>query len=121
MTEEREKIDFDILLVGGGPAGLAAAIRLMQLAKEKGMELEVALIEKGAEIGSHAVSGAVLNPVALKELIPDYSEKNCPLETTVRGDQFCFRRFRYVAVVGCLTARPFCGAAVCMLTSMHGV
>ena len=62
----------------------------MQLAKEKNLSLEVALIEKGAEIGSHAVSGAVLNPIALKELVPDYMEKACPIETTVRDDEFYF-------------------------------
>ncbi|MEJ2655627.1 MAG: electron transfer flavoprotein-ubiquinone oxidoreductase [Desulfobacterales bacterium] len=88
MDIEREKIDFDVLFVGGGPASLAGAIRLMQLAKEKNMTLEVALIEKGAEIGSHALSGAVLNPMALKELLPNYMEKECPIESTVKGDGF---------------------------------
>jgi len=88
MTIEREAIDFDVLIVGGGPAGLAGAIHLMQQAKEQNLELEVALIDKGAEIGAHALSGAVLNPVALEELIPDYLERNCPVETTVRGDMF---------------------------------
>jgi len=72
MDIEREKIEFDVLFVGGGPANLAGAIRLMQLAKEKNMTLEVALIEKGADVGSHALSGAILNPVALTELLPDY-------------------------------------------------
>jgi electron-transferring-flavoprotein dehydrogenase len=90
MDIEREKIEFDVLFVGGGPASLAGAIRLMQLAKEKNLALEVALIEKGAEIGSHALSGAVLNPIALKELIPDYLEKACPIESTVKGDGFYF-------------------------------
>jgi electron-transferring-flavoprotein dehydrogenase len=90
MDIEREKIEFDVLFVGGGPASLAGAIRLMQLAKEKNMNLEVALIEKGAEIGSHGLSGAVLNPIALRELIPDYSEKGCPIETVVRGDEFIY-------------------------------
>ncbi len=90
MSPERETIDFDVLFVGGGPASLAGAIKLMQLAKEKNISLEVALIEKGAEIGSHAVSGAVLNPIALKELIVDYKEKACPIETTIRDDEFYF-------------------------------
>ncbi|MEN8245581.1 MAG: electron transfer flavoprotein-ubiquinone oxidoreductase [Thermodesulfobacteriota bacterium] len=90
MIEEREQIPFDVLFVGGGPANLAGAIRLMTLASEKGMDLEVALIEKGAEIGSHAVSGAILNPIALAELIPDYAEQGFPGETTVRGDAFIF-------------------------------
>jgi electron-transferring-flavoprotein dehydrogenase len=90
MDIEREKIDFDVLFVGGGPACLAGAIRLIQLANEKNMNLEVALIEKGAEIGSHALSGAVMNPKALKELIPDFLEKECPIESVVREDEFYF-------------------------------
>ena len=83
---EREQLPFDVLFVGGGPAALTGAIRLMQLAKETDKELEVALIEKGAEIGSHAVSGAVLNPKALAELIPDYKTQGCPIEADVHGD-----------------------------------
>lgn len=90
MDIDREEIDFDVLFVGGGPANLAGAIRLMQLAGKKNMSLEVALIEKGAEIGSHALSGAILNPVALKELIPDFLEKQCPMEETIREDEFYF-------------------------------
>jgi electron-transferring-flavoprotein dehydrogenase len=90
MKFEREQIDFDVLFVGGGPASLAGAIQLMQIAKKKNMSLEVALIEKGAEIGSHALSGAVLNPVALKELLPDFLEIQCPIETTVTEDEFYF-------------------------------
>lgn len=90
MDIEREQIDFDVLFVGGGPACLAGAIRLMQMAKERNLSLEVALIEKGAEIGSHALSGAILNPVALQELLPDYADRGCPVETTVRGDEFFF-------------------------------
>ncbi len=90
MTTERESIEFDVLIVGGGPAGLASAIRLMQLAQEKGQELEVALIDKGAEIGSHAVSGAILKPDVLNELMPDHMEKGCPVEAVVRGDAFYY-------------------------------
>lgn len=90
MSTERETIKFDVLYVGGGPANLASAIRLMQAAREKGLILEVALIEKGADIGGHALSGAVLNPVALKELIPDYMERGFPAEATVRDDEFYF-------------------------------
>lgn len=82
----REKIEFDVVFVGGGPASLAGAIRLMQLAKEKQITIEVAVIEKGSEIGAHAISGAVLNPIALKELIPDYIQKGCPIEDTIRND-----------------------------------
>ncbi|MFO7716334.1 4Fe-4S dicluster domain-containing protein [Desulfosarcina sp.] len=86
----RETIDFDVLFVGGGPANLAGAIRLMQLAAEKGRELEVAIIDKGAAIGSHAISGAVMNPVAIAELFPDYLDQGFPIEQTVRGDGFFF-------------------------------
>jgi electron-transferring-flavoprotein dehydrogenase len=90
MSIERESIEFDVLFVGGGPANLAGAIRLMQLAKEKNTSIEVALIEKGAEIGSHALSGAVLNPIALRKLIPDFIDKGCPVEAQVRADEFYF-------------------------------
>ena len=90
MTIERDKIDFDVVFVGAGPANLAGAIRLMQVAQAQGKELEVAMIDKGAEIGSHAISGAILNPVALQELIPEYREQGFPKEATVRGDDFYY-------------------------------
>ncbi len=91
MNTEHENIEFDILFVGGGPASLAGAIKLMQLAKEKNTELEVALIEKGADIwSSRGAERAVLNPIALKELIPDFMERGCPIEATVREDEFYF-------------------------------
>lgn len=87
---ERESMEVDVLFVGAGPACLSGAIKLMQMAGEKGLNLEVAVIEKGAEIGAHSLSGAILNPIALKELIPDYSELGCPVETTVRDDEIYF-------------------------------
>jgi len=90
MDINRESMKFDVLFVGGGPASLAGAIRLAQLAEEKGEDIEIAIIEKGAEIGSHALSGAVFDPACLKELIPDFIEKGCPIETEVRGDKFFF-------------------------------
>ena len=90
MTTTHESIDFDVLFVGGGPANLAGAIRLMQLAADKKERLEVALIDKGAAIGSHAISGAVMNPVAIAELYPDYLAQGFPVERTVRGDGFFF-------------------------------
>jgi len=68
---ERESMEFDVLIVGGGPSGLSAAIKLKQLAAEKNHDLSVCLIEKGSEIGAHILSGAVLEPRSLDELIPD--------------------------------------------------
>lgn len=82
----REQMEFDILIVGGGPAGLSAAIRLKQLLPS----LEICLIEKASEIGAHIVSGVVIEPTALNELIPDWQQKNAPLDTSVQHEAFFY-------------------------------
>ena len=81
---ERESIDYDVVIVGAGPAGLSAAIKLKQLEPD----LQVVILEKGAEVGSHIISGAVLDPKGLDKLFPNWREKETPVRTPVSEDKF---------------------------------
>ncbi|MEP5763112.1 MAG: electron transfer flavoprotein-ubiquinone oxidoreductase [Halieaceae bacterium] len=100
---EREAMEFDVVIVGAGPAGLSAACRIMQLAAEKSQEITVCVVEKGSEVGAHILSGAVLEPRAMNELFPDWKDQGAPMGSAVTGDKFFF----YTSATGAIKLPHF--------------
>src|SRR6202521_2567625 len=120
-TEElppRESMEFDVVIVGAGPSGLAAAIRLKQL----NADLTVVVVEKGSEVGAHILSGAVIDPVSLDELIPDWrADADCPLKTQVKVDKFYWMTAGTAIPLPAIAMPPLMNNHHCHIGSSHVV